>query len=239
MLRRLPPARSSLGRQEPLGSVFPGGSLGTSFLHTNHPMKHYPATIFVAALTILAAIFPALTNAWQLNFDVVQDGQWWRLWTGHVTHYDGSHLFWDLLMFVALSISLERKHARGFAVAMVTMMPIVGMAVWWTCPDIAAYRGLSGLDTGLFVWFVTEQICDAFRLAKRVPAMLWSATLLGLVGKLIYEASTGDTLFVDSSSFRPLVQSHLAGAVLGGIYAACGICLPCSWYTYLKTSATA
>ena len=202
-------------------------------------MNRYPITICVATFTVLAAIFPTLTNLWQLNFKALGQGHWWRLWTGHVTHYDGSHLFWDLLMFVALSTAIERRHARGLATALFTMMPIVGLVVRWTCPDIVVYRGLSGLDTGLFVWFVADQIRDAFRDTRRMTMWLWSATLIGLIGKLAYEAWTGDTVFVDSSGFQPLVQSHLAGAVCGGVYATLGMSRPCNWYTYRNTSATA
>ena len=43
---------------------------------------------------------------------------------------------------------------------------------------------------------------------------------LALLGKLTFEVTTGYTLFVDTSGFAPLVESHLAGAGFGiGCYA--------------------
>ncbi|EMI21749.1 hypothetical protein RMSM_01323 [Rhodopirellula maiorica SM1] len=51
-------------------------------------------------------------------------------------------------------------------------------------------------------------------------ASFWSVTGLLLVGKLFYEYTTGEILFVNADGFKPLVESHLSGAVLGAIFAA-------------------
>ena len=83
------------------------------------------------------------------------------------------------------------------------------------CEDVSVYRGLSGLDTGLFVWFIVDQSRQSFLGRDRVAAMVWLAPGVGLIGKLLYEATTGQTLFVDATTFTPVVESHLAGAATG------------------------
>ena len=181
------------------------------------PLKKYPVTIAIAVLALLAFASPMLTAWLQLDFTAVADGQWWRMFTGHLTHFGGHHLFWDLLMFVVLSAACERQHRRHFGIATVFMMAGISLGIWVFCDDITVYRGLSGLDTGLFVWFVSDQCRQSFRQRDRVTMLLWLAPLAGLVGKLLFEAITGQTLFVDSSTFKPLVEAHLAGAVLGGV----------------------
>ena len=172
-------------------------------------------TLAIAAAAVAASIVPALTDVWALDFAELADGQWWRIWSGHWTHYDGNHLFWDLLMFVALSSACESRHPRIFLPAILAMMALVTFAVRVTCPDVTQYRGLSGIDTGLFVWFVADRARDAWRSHDQTKASLWLLPCFALVGKLIYEATTGNTLFVDSTNFSPLVESHLAGAGAG------------------------
>ncbi|WP_068141380.1 rhombosortase [Roseimaritima ulvae] len=179
------------------------------------PLKRYPITIATAAFALLAFASPTLTAWLQLDFAAVADGQWWRIITGHMTHFGGHHLFWDLLMFVVLSAACERQHRRHFGIATLLMMAGISLAIRFFCDDIAVYRGLSGLDTGLFVWFVSDQCRQSLRQCDRLATLLWLAPLIGLVGKLLFEAITGQTLFVDSSTFEPLVEAHLAGAAIG------------------------
>ncbi|MGB7326570.1 MAG: rhombosortase [Rubripirellula sp.] len=178
-----------------------------------------PTTIVVAIAAIATFASPSLATLCQVDFDLIGDGQWWRIVTGHFTHFDGSHLFWDLLMFAVLGAACERRHRRFFPFAMAVMAAGItaSIAVW--CDGIDVYRGLSGIDTGLFVWFVIDQCRSSWAANDKTTAALWLAPAIGLVGKSIFEAQTGQTLFVDSSTFTPLVQSHLAGAAIGAVCA--------------------
>jgi rhomboid family GlyGly-CTERM serine protease len=183
-------------------------------------LKTYRLTLLVALLAVGAWAFPTAVPWMELNFRLVADGQWWRIWTGHVTHYDGNHLFWDLLMFTVLAAACERANRRWFPVALLSMTAGITAILGFYCRDIHVYRGLSGIDTGLFVWLLAEQIRRCWSARHRLSACIWSVGVVGLLGKLGFEAATGQTLFVDSSSFTPLVEAHLAGALLG---------LLCSW----------
>ena len=177
-------------------------------------------TIAVAVLAVLAWAIPIVSAAMEIDFHLINNGQWWRIWTGHLTHYDFDHLFWDLLMFVVLGTICERTDPRRFPLKLIAIMTGVTIAVVVFCDGIVIYRGLSGVDTGLFVWFVIAQSRRCWIDRQRATAMLWSGALLALLGKLTFEATTGQTLFVDASGFAPLVESHLAGAGFGiGCYA--------------------
>ncbi len=178
-------------------------------------LHNYRFTILVALIAIFAWAIPPLSQWMELNYLLVADGQWWRIWTGHLTHYDGNHLLWDLLMFVVLGAACEREHPRRFAVALVIMMAGVAGIIGLRCDEIEIYRGLSGIDTGLFVWLVADQCRRCWIERDRFVAVVWLAAMVGLFGKLAYEATTGQTLFVDSSNFTPMVEAHLAGAVIG------------------------
>jgi rhomboid family GlyGly-CTERM serine protease len=175
----------------------------------------YPVTITVSLLALLIHFVPALNEFFQLDFDAVAGGQVWRIWTGHLSHFDSQHLFWDLLMFIGLSGACEKCAPRQIAAAVLLMGGAISMTVRLFCPEVAFYRGLSGIDTGLFVWFAGMQLFDALDQRDATGGLLWAAPFLALIGKLVYEAATGQTLFVDSDGFAPLVEAHLAGVAIG------------------------
>ncbi|WP_165440662.1 rhombosortase [Rubripirellula amarantea] len=179
--------------------------------------RRYPVTIFIVLLSIITAGIPALAPALQLDFALVADGQWWRLITGHFTHHGFSHLFWDLIMFAVLSAACEHRHRKHYLITMLVSLLGISAAIAVFCPTIETYRGLSGIDTGLFVWFILDQARDAFRGGNRTMCAVSAMAVIALLGKLIYELQTGGTLFVESDTFTPLVQSHLAGAFTGAI----------------------
>lgn len=178
-------------------------------------LRTFPTTILVASLSLLAFVSPMLSQLWQLEFDAAAGGQPWRLLTGHLTHYGGGHLFWDLLMFVVLAASCEGQHRRFFAPSLMLMAAGISVSLGLLRSDIAVYRGLSGVDTGLFVWFVADQAIGCLRRRQAVTAAFWLLPGGAVCGKLIFEIATGQTLFVDSAHFTPLVESHLVGAVIG------------------------
>lgn len=186
-------------------------------------IRTFPVTIVITLVTLIAAISPPITSALQLDVGLVAGGQWWRVITGHVTHWGMSHLFWDLSMFVVLSAVCESRHRRWYTLATIASLSLISAAVGAMCPTITIYRGLSGIDTGLFVWFVVDQIRISVCRGDKAIAAASAAAVVALMVKLTYEATTGGILFVDSRTFEPLVESHLAGAVCGLFCAAIGV----------------
>ena len=178
-------------------------------------LRTYRVTILVSALAAVACVSPRLSQWLELDFLLVAQGQWWRIWTGHLTHYGANHLLWDLLMFAALGGACERQHPRRFALALLVMMAGVAGLIGLQCDDVLVYRGLSGIDTGLFVWLVADQCRRCWHDRDQLAALVWMSAAVGLILKLVYEAATGQTLFVDASTFTPLVEAHLAGAAFG------------------------
>jgi hypothetical protein len=84
-------------------------------------------------------------------------------------------------------------------------------------PEIPVYRGLSGIDTGLFTLLCVGIYQDARNSGDR---MLQSAIVIltaGLFAKLVFEDVTGTTIFVDQyeAGFIPIIAAHILGALVG------------------------
>jgi rhomboid family GlyGly-CTERM serine protease len=171
----------------------------------------------VVALAAVALVTPDLTAAWELNRTAVADGQWWRLLTGHLTHWNLDHLFWDAATFFALAaVCMWRRPvttvAAGFAGCLV-----ISATVLTAHADLETYRGLSGLDTALFTLLATMIYQEARRNGDRALGAVAKWAGAALVAKTTYEVLTGATLFVDSegAGFVPLASAHAAGAIVG------------------------
>ena len=178
-------------------------------------IQRAPLTIALSAIVLLIHLVPCSAESLQLDFESVSSGEFWRLWTGHLTHYHANHLFWDLLMFAGLGFVCESFDRRKYAVALGVMALAISSSVAVWSDHIHTYRGLSGIDTGLFTWLAATQVARSWRQEDWQTSALWLTPLAGLVLKLAYELATGQTLFVDSSDFIPLAESHFAGALVG------------------------
>jgi rhomboid family GlyGly-CTERM serine protease len=178
-------------------------------------LRRCPVTITLTGLAIIAFWVPGLSEMMQLDFARLGEGQWYRLWSGHLTHFDSSHLFWDLTVFCILGGITESRVGRRFLPMLIVAAASISLAIAAWCPETDVYRGLSGLDTALYVWFIADQIWDSIASKQRRKAGFWSTLMLGLFAKTVFEWYSGEMVFVAESNFRPLVESHLAGAAMG------------------------
>lgn len=173
-------------------------------------LRSIPNTATVTLVAVAAFFLPSAEGFLELTRDTLDSGQWWRLLTGHLAHCSASHLFWDVLMFAGLGAWVERElGARRFLLFLGMQALAVSFVVLATLPPhLATYRGLSGLDSGLFVAAVL-----LLRPQLR-PNLAWLPTVLLLLflGKSLWEVFTGTALFVTDSTFEPVPSAHLAGA---------------------------
>jgi rhomboid family GlyGly-CTERM serine protease len=158
---------------------------------------------------------PDLQQQLQLDRVSIADGQYWRLWTAHLVHWDWGHLFWDLIVFVLLGLIGIHRQPRGCWICIGLAAISVSTVVLLWSPEVRTYRGLSGIDTALFTWLVLvlgKDLCNSGRWGGLAWMVLATCMLAVKTG---YEFLTGDTLFVERSAgvFIPLPLAHIAGSI--------------------------
>lgn len=176
-----------------------------------------PVTWCVAALTLVVAAMPGWDALLQFDTIAVGAGAFWRVLTGHVTHWNGDHLFWDLSVFVVLGTICERRDRRAFVgCCLFTAVAVSAYVAWWL-PSMQTYRGLSGIDTALFALAGVYFFSDAYRSGNRTAQWLIGLAAVSLVVKTGFEFLTGASMFVDhtAAEFVPLVMAHVIGAAVG------------------------
>ena len=176
-----------------------------------------PIIAGIAVLAILAGLWPALATALQYDRHAISNFQLWRIATGHVTHWNADDQIWDLVPFVGLSFACAQYLVRRTIGCVLGSALAITGCLWFLQPEITHYRGLSGIDSALFVLLTAMLWRDA---RSRNDSLLSWVALVGLLGffaKVSYEWLTGEILFVDShaAGFIPLASAHLVGGTVG------------------------
>jgi rhomboid family GlyGly-CTERM serine protease len=141
----------------------------------------------------------------------------WRLVTCHWVHLSSDHLFWSAATFFALGSLCEILDARKYYAAVGISAVAIPIAIWSGMPDLMVYAGLSGLDCALYSLLMVLFIRREIRSRSWIWVALYSLLLGGLVAKIVYETTTGLTIFVANthSDMTPVPLAHLVGACIG------------------------
>ena len=153
-----------------------------------------------------------------LDAPSLASSQVWALWTGHFLHWTPGHFFWDWALFLFCLWMLADSGWRvwGWVLA---ALPVLSLVIFLWRPDMWEYRGLSGIDTVLFTRIAVGFFQD--RLNPRGVRWLGGLALIGLLGKIIWEFSSGGAFFSGDlgPGNTPLPEIHVAGVVIGLIWA--------------------
>lgn len=200
------PARPSLGSWEPYEGVGRGSFLAFA-------AGRIAAPLFFAFVTLLLFSSPEWSAACELRPGAPL-AEPWRLLTGHFTHWTADHLRWDLLVFAALALLFPPRRLVSL-LFWTALLVSAGVVIF--LPEMPAYRGLSGLDSALFVALAL----DFGRRPKSVDRLLGALALLLFLAKIAAELASGQAIFAPGP-FVPVPLAHLLGLAAAVIEAGLG-----------------
>jgi len=177
------------------------------------------------ALVVLQAAVtfaPALGSALEYR-SVSLATQPWRGLTGHLVHINWPHVLVNAAAWfiVARLYAHELVPARQFIVLLVSGAAIsVGLAIVY--PQIAWYRGFSGVLHGLFfagatMWFLRVLVRECTRIALRawLPAALVAG---GWIKVVLEQPAAGAAAYAEWLGAATVPQAHLLGAACGTMF---------------------
>jgi rhomboid family GlyGly-CTERM serine protease len=176
------------------------------FRYRFHPSHILWLLLFIVSL----ALQIDWVDSWRFNRQLVEQGQVWLLFSGHIVHLNWSH--WALnmagLAIVAFFFSAHASVKQWLAVLFVSAC-MINIGIWWLLPEIRSYVGLSGVLHGLFLY-------GALREIRFYPSSGYVLTTV-LIVKLVWEFFNGALPgSEDMTGGRVLTEAHLLGAI-GGI----------------------
>lgn len=181
------------------------------------PGAEFPYLSLMVGISALL-LFTINDAGTSLQYDraAIAAGEFWRIITGHWTHWSFDHFLWCAITFVALGAICERLNRTGFILSLALSAIIIPVFCWFADPGMHFYRGLSGLCSSIFVVASIQMVRKAHA-DRDVPGFILPA-LAGFlfIAKTLFEFINGQTLFVHSTDmFTPVPLAHLAGALAG------------------------
>jgi rhomboid family GlyGly-CTERM serine protease len=164
-------------------------------------------TPLVGALACIAQ-WPAVGVHLALERSGLTSFEWWRVWTGHVTHFNLGHLAWNVVPLLIFGCWAERV-APSRTRVFYAIAPLLISGTLLLDPRLDEYRGLSGVVMGLVALAALGQLRD-----DRGPRWVWAATLALLAGKLAWEFSHEAAVFASfraDENTRIVPLAHAAG----------------------------
>lgn len=178
-------------------------------------LRSIPVTILLVAIATTAQLAPELATRLTIDLRDTTSLATYRLVGCHLIHWSAEHFFWDIGMFVLLAGFCERWWPRACYLTLAVSAIAIPLAVAIGHPEITSYRGLSGLDTGLFALLATRLLIGSLAARDRVGGFLFAGMLAALAAKVAMEFQTGDLWFVTPADFTPLPLAHLIGGLIG------------------------
>lgn len=173
-------------------------------------MRYPLQTLLLVGGTVLAFFVPSLTSFLIYDRFAIVEGEWWRLLTGSLVHFSGSHLVYNLPALVIAGAVIESRGYRGFVWVCLAASTTIGLVLFVAVPQMHYFGGLSGIATGAIVYLCLHMATETDR-----GRMLGLLILVLVASKMALEFASGGSLvgYVEPPPFVPAPLSHAAGAV--------------------------
>lgn len=178
--------------------------------------QHSLLVVSLALLAFCAFIFDSAINSFFVyQYQLISQGELWRLFTGHFFHTNGFHLLLNLSALVLLwALHGQFYTVKNYGLLLFSCAAICSLGLFYFSPEIKQYVGLSGVLHGVFVFGAMMDI----RHGDKTGYLL----LLGLVLKIAHEQYYGASQDVKALiDANVAIDAHLWGAVGGLFFTGC------------------
>jgi rhomboid family GlyGly-CTERM serine protease len=171
-----------------------------------------PYATSVVVLVCLGLAANPQSNPLAFDRHAIFGGEVWRLWTGHFVHFSFHQLILDAgALFLVGAVAERQFGPRFIAVMFLFGMPAISIGLLLVAPDLAYYRGASGVVM-LLAFFVANAFWVSHPRLRVILVFLGS----GLLVKAVLDAAG---LVSDVSGLPEGVkvawQAHVLGAGIG------------------------
>lgn len=176
------------------------------------PKKTMPwAVAGFALVAFVIQLVPALRSVLLYDRPMINEGQLWRIWTGHLVHFGWPHFIIDTGLLLILGWYGERLYPAFTRWALLLMPPFISAWIYWLDPEMIRYGGLSALNLGLLLYVAAQGW------KRDWTDWFWPAVIAIYLGELVFEhyrgGQGGGAIRFDDASVRVATSAHVASAV--------------------------
>jgi len=188
-------------------------------IHISQPtcwLKFPVISLITTAASLIIYLCSGAATFLQYDRALIAGGEYWRIFTGHWTHWSFDHFLWCSLTFLVLGSIGEKLSRKGFVITILASAVIIPAVNWQAAPTMLYYRGLSGICSGVFITASILLIRNAIANKDLINTILPAAGCVFFIAKIIYEFISGQAIFVHSdATFTPMPLAHLTGGAVG------------------------
>ena len=166
-------------------------------------------------------IYPWYTAVMGNQWLTLQYRSMQRFFSGNILvmgeeHFGGVGLAIDVDEEHLLALSTQTGGQRNAGSCLAGAALAVPVAVWIVQPEILVYRGISGLDSGLFLCAACSYLFDNLDSKRWWPTIIAGLAIALFLGKTSFEFISQSNVFVQpDATFIPMPLAHLAGGLCG------------------------
>lgn len=182
-------------------------------------LKKYLSFFILFLIFILTFILiqnESISIILEYNREKIIKGEFWRLFTCHFTHLSFEHWLWDIIMFVTIGFLSLKKEFKKSLICLILSSFIITFSVFIFMPHLNYYRGLSGIDSALFIFFIGILFFENLKEKNKKNIIFFNIIFILFIIKIIFEFKTNNAVFVNfEKNTIPVPIAHLSGAVTG------------------------
>ena len=172
-------------------------------------------TLLLVGSGVVVALFPGSSSWLIYDRSAILSGEIWRMFTGHWIHFSTSHLVYDLLALGIAGWIIETQKLPHFGWLCLLTPWLISAVLLFFEPQMKVFGGLSALATTAIVYLALFGLHDA-------PPWRWVclAALMCIVGKILFEMTTGRMIFVTTGNIpvTVAVAGHISGALIALLF---------------------
>ena len=178
--------------------------------------NHFIVPLIVGIISIIAYLFDALISDFLVyQLDAINNGQLWRLLTGHLFHTNGYHLLLNLCALILLWALHGQFYSKiNYFLLFILSAVTCSAGLYFFSPDLHQYVGLSGVLHGIFIFGALSDI----KYKDKTGYLLFAGAWLKILHEQIYGASSDVVNLIEANV---AVDAHLWGAVGGLLFFIC------------------
>ncbi|WP_233267451.1 rhombosortase [Paraglaciecola sp. L3A3] len=166
-----------------------------------------PITVIIISCTFWL-LEPSSREWFAYNRNLISDGQWWRLISGHFLHTNSNHLWLNLTGLVLLwALNGDYYNIRSVWTLFILCIG-TSIGLFFYSDDLIWYVGLSGVLHGLFIIGAWQDIIHKIKSGWILFFGVWL--------KVIYEQIAGANEEVATLiNANVAIDAHLMGTIIG------------------------
>ncbi len=187
-----------------------------SFKNLPFAKQHSLLVVIVALIACFAYFFDQpINNLFVYQYQLISEGELWRLFTGHFLHTNVFHLLLNLSALLLLWLLHGQFYTlKNYSLLFLISALICSTGLFYFSPDIKQYVGLSGVLHGIFVFGALMDI----RWGDKTGYLLFFGVWLKIAHEQYYGASTEVASLINANV---AIDAHLWGALGGLVFSCC------------------